>query len=215
MKQRARRNQQHEPERPQTGQLAARGHHEGDGGQVLNDEDADADAAVERRGVVALLQQLHREDRAGEAQREPQQSSGLQREPGQRIQSGVRRSQQRCAAEGRGEHHVHQADAPDLRANDAAQVELEANDEEQQHDAQVRQLLQRVVGPKAQQLQSKASCQKAKQWGLPQAFREDPEDKRNANPEQLHREPFCPISASSQTLGIPCELGEGSVRGLR
>ena len=143
---------QDSPRRPQrqqqeglgVGQLALGESQEDNGGEILDDEYADGQLGVPRRHLALGLHHLDDEDRAGEGQGEGDQQCRGQFQPqvgqehaGHQQQGGEEQLQQR---------HVNHGGAPDPRLQQLARRKLEADGEQQQRDAQVRQRRQQFTG---------------------------------------------------------------------
>ena len=132
-------------ERPDRGQRAGRSGQEGHGEDVLDDQDTDRRAPMQRPHLALVLKHLHREDGAGEAEREGDQQRRARIERGEDREPG--RGQQHQA----GRQHDHrdrgmQAGAgPDFRPRQGFELELQADHEEQQGDAEIGDVADRRV----------------------------------------------------------------------
>ena len=140
--QRPQRNEEQEQKRPGAWPFARRGCQNGDRGEVLHDQDADRDPSRQRSRRPFLFQHLHDEYRAGKTQRERDQQCLGKAETGD---EGDSRECHETDCGGEAQHndrHVQPGDGPNLRARQRSEVELEADREQQQGDAEVRQFSQ-------------------------------------------------------------------------
>ncbi len=109
--------------------MTAGGGQENHGDDVLHDQDADGDAAIQRVRFAPFLENLDHEYCAGERQREGEQGDRLHALPGQHCHSGHRSQPQGDASEDNADQHVHGCGQPHLAAQQDAGVELEADRE--------------------------------------------------------------------------------------
>ena len=131
------RDQQHEAERPQAGRVV-RGHgEEDDGDQVLHDEHADRDPAVEGGLVGAAVEHLDHEHRGGEREGEPQQREDPQALAGQHREPDSAQQAEETDGDRDAHHEVRHRGEPHVLAQQRLDVELEPDTEEQQRHAQV------------------------------------------------------------------------------
>ena len=135
-------HQEHEQECPRAGRLLRRGADEDHRRDVLQDQDADGETAVERLALAALLQRLDHQDRAGEGHREGQHR--------QRLEVLVAEQPQPECAEGphEREHQAHRCEQvdpcrqPGLTPHQDPHVDLQPDAEQQQRDPEIGQHIQ-------------------------------------------------------------------------
>lgn len=130
--------QGHERRRPGAGDVPGGDGHVQHRGDVLDDEDPDGDAPVEGAGVAALLQELDDDDGGGEGQGEAEDEHARRRD-GVDPQAQEQQPTDQGAAQPREDDHGHHGGARDLPAGQDAQVELEADGEQEDGHAQVAQ----------------------------------------------------------------------------
>ena len=110
---------------------------EQDGEYVLNDQDPDGDAPGERGRFVALLERLDGEDRAGKREGEANENGLAGRQVrGTRKPDGTENHEHRSDDGGR-DHEMRRCRSPHNRPGERLQLELQADAEQQQQDAEV------------------------------------------------------------------------------
>ena len=131
------RQQEEEQDRPRARRALGRGGDERDGGDVLEDQDADREPAVERLGLAALLQGLDHQHGAGERHREGQQRQGREPLVTEKPQSQQPEDDDEAEDQEHRGSHVETRGHPGLTTQQDAYVELETDAEQQQRDAEV------------------------------------------------------------------------------
>ena len=167
--------------------------HHGD--DVLHDEYADGDTAIEGVRLTALLENLDHEHGAGEGQRERQQRDGLHALSDQHRHARHGRQPQRGATEHDADQHVHRGGQPHLAAQQYPDVELEPDGEQQQRDAQVGQHVQlRHLGD-VEGVDDEARRQESHQRRQPNRQGEpaEPEGDDEIDGDNSHAQSPCPV----------------------
>ena len=152
------------------------------GSQVLDDENSDCDPAVERCRLALVFQHLHDEHRAGEAQGKGDQKRLEQVEVGKE-----RRPECGGKIDGRCEKrhddgHMQPGHGPYLRSGKHPKVELQADDEQQQGNAEVRQFPQHVPTGYSMQVEQESRNQETDQGWQPDGSRQQAQHERHGDP---------------------------------
>ena len=173
--------------RPDFRQFAASKGQKHDGEQVLQHQNADSGAAVQRAVLAAVVQVLDREYGGGERQRKAQGQRTLPRHAAENTDAN-RTGCQRAAAEHRcGERRVAAGSRPDFDFQQPPRLQLQPDQEQQQRHAQIRDGVQRRTALQADSIGGKASDQKAHERRLPQLPRSEAEQKSQTDQKRVHR----------------------------
>ena len=153
--QRPQQRQTQRQQRPRRGRRRAGGRHQGQRRQVLNDQNANRQAPVKCAQLGFFLQHLGRQHRAGKPQRGRQQH----RLPRWQGQNREKTQSQRHPTH----RQVQQSSAPDFRADQAPQAQLESDAEQQQQHAGMSDLIQQRAAVLTECVQRESSRQIADQ----------------------------------------------------
>ena len=136
---------------PRGRQRAGRDGQEDHGEQVLDDENADRGASMQGRLLTPRLEHLHGEHGAREAEREPREE--------RRSRLEATEDENQATEDAHREGSVDASGAPDVRPGERAQVELQADREQQEVDAGVRDRLECGTTLDPQSVQQEAGGQ--------------------------------------------------------
>ena len=141
----AHRHQQQQAQCPDRGQLAGGRSQEYHGEDVLHNEDTDRDLAVPGLVFALVFQRFHREHGAGKTQRETDQHGLADIDAGKRLYTGQAHPVQQGSEYGENDGRVQRRPRPDDRAQKRAQIEFQADGEQQQRDPEIADHGQPVV----------------------------------------------------------------------
>ncbi len=178
--QRAQQRQSQHPERPDAGQLAAGERQKGHGEHILHYQHPDGDAGVEGIHVAAIFQYLDRKDGAGEGEGEAQQQRQLPVQRQSEVEPQPLADQQHHGKQQGGEQQVQAGGAPHITPHQGLDIELEADGEQQQGDAEIGHFAQGGAIFISHAVEDKTGGQKAEQGGRPIRLTTMPQPKATA-----------------------------------
>ena len=187
-------------QRPGGGLGAADRDEEGHGEDVLQDQHADGDAAGDRRGFVALLQDLDGEHGGAEGEGEPDDDQADGVEVGGQREAEPSDEPEQASHPGGGQDREGGGGAPDLRRGQRADPQLQADAEEQQEDPDVGDDLDGGGGLEPEPVEDEPGGDVPDQRGQPNGARKEAEPEGGQQERDVHG---CGSSPVSRTRTSP------------
>ncbi len=181
------RDQEHEGERPRARRVVGGHGQEDDGDQVLHDEHADGDPAVEGGLVGAAVEHLDHEHRGRERQGEPEQREHAQALAREHREPDHAEQAEEPDGDGDADQQVRDRREPDVPAQQGLDVQLEADAEQQQRHAEVGDGAQVGRLGDAGGVEREPGHQEADQGRQPEQHRPEPGRDRSHQKDRCRR----------------------------